>query len=287
MENVIHKLLSIPPNYIIISMVALFYILEQLLNTPFKFKNRPVHLFHNILFQIVAYVVSFFFAMFQVLCIQWLSDHEFGIFNQIEIPFVARAFIGVACFDFTTYWFHRLAHMFPLLWRIHRVHHSDTTMDSSTFFRFHPLEIIFFGLGQILAASIFGLDTLILGLYFFIIIIFNVLQHSNILFASWTDSLFGKLFAAPNLHKVHHSQHQEYTDSNFSDIFILWDRFFGTYRYQPVKKIEYGLQEFNEEKKQTFWYLLKSPFLKIKRIANNEINKKILRPESFDETRIE
>ena len=86
--------------------------------------------------------------------------------------------------------------------------------------------------------------------------------------------MFGKIFTTPNLHKVHHSQNQEYTDSNFADIFILWDKFFGTYKYLPVKKIEYGLQEFNEEKKQTFWYLIISPFLKIKRIANNEINKK-------------
>ncbi|MEO5997733.1 MAG: sterol desaturase family protein [Chitinophagaceae bacterium] len=268
-------------------MVALFYILEQLLNTPFKFKNRPIHFFNNILFQIVNYVVSFFFALFQVLFIQWLADHKIGILNQTEIPFVVKAFVGVACFDFTTYWFHRLAHKITFLWRMHRVHHSDITMDSSTFFRFHPLEIIFFGCGQILAATIFGLDTLILGLYFFIVIIFNVLQHANILFATWTDSLFGAIFATPNLHKVHHSQHQEYTDSNFSDIFILWDKFFGTYRYLPVKKIEYGLQEFNEGKKQTFWYLLKSPFLKIKRVTHDETDKKIVRNEAMDEKSIE
>ncbi len=257
MENLIQKLLSIPPNYIIIAMVALFYILEQMLNTPFKFKRRSLHLFHNVLFQILASVVSIFFAIFQVWCIQWISDHQIGLLNQVEIPFVAKLIIGVACFDFVTYWFHRLAHKLPLVWRIHRVHHSDATMDSSTFFRIHPLEILFFGPAQILAAVIFGLDTITLGMYFF-----------------GTDSFFGKIFTTPNLHKVHHSQNQEYTDSNFSDIFILWDKFFGTYKYLPVKKIEYGLQEFDEEKKQTFWYLIRSPFLKIKRITNSTINER-------------
>ena len=268
MENLIHKLLSIPPNYIIIFMVASFYILEHLLNAPFKFNKRPFHLFHNVLFQIPSYVVGFFFAIFQVWCIQWISDHHIGLFNQIEIPFVAKLIIGVACFDFNNYWFHRLAHKLPVVWRIHRVHHSDTTMDSSTFFRFHPLEILFFGPAQILAAMVFGLDTLTLGFYFLVQTVFFILQHTNILFPSWTDSVFGKIFTTPNLHKVHHSQNQEYTDSNFADIFILWDKFFGTYKYLPVKKIEYGLQEFNEEKKQTFWYLIISPFLKIKRITN-------------------
>ncbi len=274
MENLINKLLSIPLNCIIISMIAVFYTLEQLLNTPFKFKKRPHHLFHNVLFQIVVYGVSFLFAIFQVWCIQWISDHKIGLFNQVDISFVAKIIIGVMCFDFTTYWFHRTAHKLSLLWRLHRVHHSDTTMDSSTSFRIHPLEIFVFGPAQILAAAIFGLDLLILGMYFFILTLFNILQHTNILFPPWTDSFFGKIFATPNFHKVHHSQHREYTDSNFSDIFILWDKFFGTYRYLPVKKIEYGLQEFNEEKTQTFWYLIKSPFLKIKRITNNAVNKK-------------
>src|SRR3954470_1323879 len=123
MENFISWLLDIPPNYIIIFLIALFYTLEHLLNTPFKFKKRPLHLFHNVLFLILASVVSFFFAIFQVWCIQWISDHQLGIFNQIEIPFMAKLIIGVACFDFTTYWFHRLAHKLPIVWRIHRVHH--------------------------------------------------------------------------------------------------------------------------------------------------------------------
>ncbi len=274
MERLIQKLLDIPPNYIIISLVTLFYIFEQISNTPFRFTKRPQHLFHNLIIQILTSAVSFFFASFQVLCIQWIANNHIGLFNQIEIPFVAKAFIGVACFDFTTYWFHRIAHKLPLVWRIHRVHHSDTSMDSSTFFRFHPFEIFFFGLGQILASAIFGLDALILGLYFFIIIIFNILQHSNVLFPLWTDSLFGKIFVTPNLHKIHHSQQQQYTDSNFADIFILWDKLFGTYKYLPVKKIKYGLQEFTEEKRQTFWYLLKSPFLKIERLPDNLESKK-------------
>ena len=57
-------------------------------------------------------------------------------------------------------------------------------------------------------------------------------------------------------------------------IFILWDRLFGTYTYVPVRQIPYGLDEFADKKKQTFWYLLKSPFLKIDRIPDNQVNEK-------------
>ena len=62
-------------------------------------------------------------------------------------------------------------------------------------------------------------------------------------------------------------QDQHYTDSNYADIFIFWDRLFGTYKYKPVEQIKFGLKEFDEDKKQTFWYLIRSPFMKIQRLT--------------------
>ena len=69
-----------------------------------------------------------------------------------------------------------------------------------------------------------------------------------------------------NLHKVHHHQDQVYTDSNYGNVFIFWDKFFGTFKELPVDKIKYGLIEFEGSKKQSFWYLLVSPFINIKRL---------------------
>ena len=76
------------------------------------------------------------------------------------------------------------------------------------------------------------------------------------------------------LHRVHHRVHdhqdQFYTDSNFADIFIIWDRIFGTFKQLPIEKMKYGLTEFEEDEKQTFLYLMKSPFINIKRIDSRE-----------------
>ena len=169
--------------------------------------------------------------------------------------------------DLLTYWFHRMAHKVPVLWLFHRVHHSDTTMDSSTYFRAHPVEILFwFGSSNILTAGIFGLDLLTVGLYFLVVTPFQILEHTNLRFPAWLDKTLGLVITTPNLHKVHHEQDQFHTDSNFADIFILWDRLFGTYTYKPVEKIKLGLKEFEENKKQTFWYLFISPFVKIKKV---------------------
>jgi sterol desaturase/sphingolipid hydroxylase (fatty acid hydroxylase superfamily) len=75
------------------------------------------------------------------------------------------------------------------------------------------------------------------------------------------------------MHKVHHEQDQFYTDSNYSDIFILWDRLFGTYKYKPTEQISFGLKEFEDEKKQTFWYLLISPFINMGRVTSEDLKK--------------
>jgi len=141
-------------------------------------------------------------------------------------------------------------------------------MDASTNLRAHPLElIIYFGTSNIVAAAIFGLDLMALGVFFLIVIPWVFLEHSNIKFPMWLDKSLGLVFTTPNIHKVHHDQDQHYTDSNYSDIFIIWDRMFGTFRYKPPETIKLGLKEFEQDHKQNFWYLLKSPFLDIKRVG--------------------
>ncbi|MEJ8841750.1 sterol desaturase family protein [Lacibacter sp. H375] len=270
----INKLLAINSNYIIIGLMVLFYSLEQLLINQFNFKKRPQHLFQNSLFYFVFFLVNIFWASVTVFSVEWLNKHEIGLFYLVQLPLWLKLLLGVAMIDLVSYGFHRLSHVVPLLWRFHRVHHSDTTMDASTNFRGHPIEtFLWFGSSNILAAAVFGLDLLTLGLYFFIASIFFFLEHANFRFPKWLDKSIGLVITTPNIHKVHHDQDQYYTDSNFSDIFILWDRLFGTYKSKPVEQIKLGLKEFDEEKKQTFWYLMKSPFIDVKRIGSAELNK--------------
>ena len=270
MENIIKSINSIEGNYIIIFLIALFYSLERLLGTPFKFDRRLNHFFNNFLFLIVFYFANLAFAVVQVGIITWSSINQVGLFYWIEIPLWLKVIIGVMCLDLSSYWVHRLAHTSPLLWRLHRVHHSDTTMDTSTFFRGHPLEVLVFGTSSIVACIIFGIDLQILGVYLIVQLPFLVAQHANIQLPDWMDKVFGSVFITPNIHKVHHNQNQYYTDSNFADIFVFWDKLFGTYKHLSVKSLRYGLKEFDTNKRQTFWYLIISPFIKIERNVSDK-----------------
>jgi len=110
-------------------------------------------------------------------------------------------------------------------------------------------------------------------LYYFVLYLFFFIEHSNLKYPAWLNSTFGMIFVMPDHHRVHHQQDQFYTDSNFSDIFIIWDRIFGTFKMMPLSEMKYGLVEFKEPKKQTFIYLIKSPFININRISSEEKRK--------------
>ncbi len=268
------RILDIDQNYLIIGLLVIFFSLEQISKTPFQFKNRGQHLFQNILFQITLTILNIFFITIQVYCIDWLNNNQIGILYLIELPFWIKLIISVILYDLTTYWIHRASHLVPLLWRLHRVHHSDTTMDSSTTFRFHPLELILvYQTGNILTAALFGTDVLSMGLYYFIVYIFFFLEHSNLSYPKWINKTLGLVLVMPDHHRVHHHKDQYYTDSNFADIFIIWDRIFGTFKELSIKKMNYGLKEFDQDDKQTFLYLMKSPFINIKRIDSEETSK--------------
>ncbi len=269
--DALNKLLEINPNYIIIGLIAIFFSLEQLVKSPFPFKRRIPHLFQNLLFQIVLIVLNVFFVTFQVFSIDWLNTNHIGLLYLVELPFWIKLVISIAFYDVTAYWIHRATHAIPLLWRFHRVHHSDTTMDSSTVFRFHPVELILvFGIGNIITAALFGTDVLALALYYFVLYLFFFFEHANLNYPKWLNTTLGLVFVMPDHHRVHHQQDQFYTDSNYADIFILWDRLFGTFKKMPLEQMKFGLVEFEEEDKQSFLYLIKSPFLTIKRITADD-----------------
>lgn len=287
--NTLNKLLTIDINIIVVALIVIFYVAENIFATQFEFKKMPQHLLHNVLMQAMIYIGGLATAVVVVNCVEWFNTHRIGLFHYLSLPLWLNLVLGVMAFDFVNYWFHRTAHSVPVLWRFHRVHHSDTRMDASTNLRSHPVELLcYFGLSNIVAAAIFGLDVMALGVFFLVITPYVFLEHSNIKFPAWLDKTFGLVFTTPNIHKVHHEQDQYYTDSNYSDIFIIWDRLFGTFKYKPTEQINFGLKEFEDEKKQTFWYLIRSPFINMGRVTSEDLKKQannheVLRHETTSE----
>ena len=263
MTKFLNFITHINTNILTITLIMIFFILERFIYTPFRFKKRGIHSFTNFGLFILSICFFYLIANFYVWTIVRIDSYHFGLLYHIDIPYYIKLIIGLIAFDFIGYWNHRISHLVPLFWRLHRVHHSDLTMDSTTGFRLHPFDLVWILL-KLIGIYILGLDMNMVALFSLVDTIFVIFAHWNYVTPNWVDKTLGKIFTTPNLHKIHHSEDQYYTDSNFADILIIWDRIFGTYKFTDVTKLKYGLKEFESPKQQSLWHLLKSPFLNLK-----------------------
>jgi sterol desaturase/sphingolipid hydroxylase (fatty acid hydroxylase superfamily) len=155
-------------------------------------------------------------------------------------------------------------HRVPLLWRIHRVHHSDTMFDTTTALRFHPFEI---GLSMLYKMAV----VVALGAPLFAVVLFEILlsvaalfNHSNVRLAVPIDRWLRLVIVTPDMHRVHHSVYRDETDSNFGFCLSFWDRLFLTYRPAPREghlAMRIGLTALRDASAQSLGKLLAQPFL--------------------------
>ena len=131
---------------------------------------------------------------------------------------------GVLLMDLTFYYWHRLNHTRPLLWRFHNVHHADPDMDVTTSFRFHWGEVLYSTVFRLLQVALIGVAPLTYLVYE---VVFNgatMFHHSNLRLPVAWERRLNRVFVTPRMHGVHHSAVGPETNSNYSVIFSWWDR---------------------------------------------------------------
>jgi sterol desaturase/sphingolipid hydroxylase (fatty acid hydroxylase superfamily) len=187
-------------------------------------------------------------------------SHRVGLLFVLQLPAWANAVAGIAALDLLAYIAHVLLHKTSFAWRFHRVHHSDRAVDVTTAFRQHPGETLWRVIWQLPAIVLFGLPLWIVLGYVTLSAANAQLEHANIRVSERCDRLLRLLFVTPNMHKVHHSRRQSETDSNYANIFSVWDRLFGTYTSRiDLGALRYGLDDADGEC-ATFAGLLRMPF---------------------------
>jgi len=158
---------------------------------------------------------------------------------------------------------HVLMHRIPLLWRLHRMHHSDTHLDASTGLRFHPLEILLSTLIKIVAVLALGAPALAVIAFEIALNATSLFTHANIRLTGRTDTLLRRLIVTPAMHRIHHSLRRDETDSNYGFTLSLWDRAFGTYRAAPQddpQTMPLGIGTFRTRREAWLDRLLTQPF---------------------------
>lgn len=190
------------------------------------------------------------------------AANGWGLFNWLDWPGWVEIVLAIVIFDCLIYWQHVLSHRIPILWRLHRVHHSDRDIDVSTAIRFHPGEIALSMLLKIGAVYVLGPAALAVILFEVILNGCALFNHSNIKLPGWADRVMRLVVVTPDMHRVHHSIIHRETDANFGFNLPWWDRIFGTYIDQPEKGhdgMTIGLAEFQDSRPTRLGWSLMLP----------------------------
>jgi sterol desaturase/sphingolipid hydroxylase (fatty acid hydroxylase superfamily) len=190
----------------------------------------------------------------------WLHVNQFGLLNWVNWPVWVEMIVAIAALDlFAQYVAHYTLHRVKWMWKFHMVHHSDTKVDATTGTRHHPGDYVIREVFAIATVVIFGIPIAFYVLYRILTIFFTYLTHANFIFPVWIDKPLSFLFITPNVHKFHHHFERPWTDTNFGNIFSIWDRAFGTFVYDDPRKIQYGLDVTDGSRDEDIGYQLGLP----------------------------
>lgn len=140
--------------------------------------------------------------------------------------------------DFLMYLLHLGSHMVPLLWRLHRTHHSDVVLDASTGVRHHPLETVFSNVVMLALFALLGLPLLVILAYGLISLVWQFVTHADVRLPEALDRPLRTVLVTPGMHRIHHSTNMAEGNSNFGQVLSIWDRLFGTYRSRQERERE-------------------------------------------------
>ena len=181
--------------------------------------------------------------------------------NILGLPLFLETMLVILLIDLWMYFWHRINHEVDFFWRFHSVHHSDPSMDVTTAWRFHYVEIV---LSELLRFPVFiligaGIEDLIL--YSMLMTPVIEFHHSNVSIPSSVDRLLRIIIPTPLMHRVHHSVTRSEHDANYGSMLSFWDRLFGSFLLKKdIKNMTIGLDNESAPEQQRLFALLARPF---------------------------
>lgn len=266
MQTIIDYFETIPSlhrSLILVGGISFFWILEGAVPLfSFTYKKWK-HALPNLFFTFTTILINLTLAFLLLKTADWTATNNFGIINWLpEMPLWLYVILGVLLLDFVgAYLAHFVEHKIKPFWMIHLVHHTDHNVDTTTANRHHPLESIIRFVFTLAGVLIIGTPIGIVFLYQSLSLVSTQFNHANIKLPVKVDKALSYIIVSPDMHKVHHHYVLPYTDSNYGNIFSIWDRLFGTYMEYDRDAIVYGVDTFPDEVENgSIVGLLKQPF---------------------------
>ncbi|WP_372938080.1 sterol desaturase family protein [Seonamhaeicola sp.] len=273
--NYFETISSLHRAIIIVGGLTFFWLLEGIMPLFGKPYKKWSHAIPNIFFTLTTVLVNLPLAFLLLKSSDWVVNNTFGVLYWLpEMPLWLFVVFGLLLMDLVgAYLPHLIEHKVKLLWMVHLVHHTDHNVDATTANRHHPLESVIRYVFTLLGVFIIGAPIALVMLYQSLSVVATQFNHANIKLPKRVDAVLSYIIVSPDMHKVHHHYRLPYTDSNYGNIFSVWDRLFGTFMKLDTSKIIYGVDVFPDEKKNThIAELLKQPFQKYEKSTMNPDN---------------
>jgi len=191
------------------------------------------------------------------------ENRGWGLFHQIGLPVWLEVSASVMLLDFIIYLQHAAFHFFPLLWRLHLMHHTDLDLDVTSGARFHPLEMLLSMVIKFGAVFILGTPALSVLIFEVLLNATSMFNHANVVIPNSIDRLVRFLIVTPDMHRVHHSVIIREHHANFGFNLSWWDRILGTYRAQPKEGhlgMTLGISNYRRQEELGILGILAVPF---------------------------
>lgn len=275
MNEIVSYFSTIPSSHrslILVAGISFFWLIENafpLFNFNYK---KWQHAGINIFMTLTTIIINFSLAFILLKTSDWAIANNFGVLQWLpQMSLWLYALIGLLLLDLIgAYLVHLIEHKVKFLWRFHLIHHTDTWVDTTSGNRHHPGESVIRFAFTTLGVLIVGSPMWMVFMYQTISIVSTQFTHANITLPKRLDIFLSYFIVSPNMHKVHHHFMLPYTDSNYGNIFSVWDRLFGTFMYLPKEKIVYGIDTYMETQDHNqLDNLLKIPFQKQRSPKNN------------------
>jgi sterol desaturase/sphingolipid hydroxylase (fatty acid hydroxylase superfamily) len=195
--------------------------------------------------------------------IAWTMQVGFGLLHWLPMPVALQFIVGFLLLDLSFYYWHRLNHTVPLLWRFHNVHHVDPDLDVTTSLRFHFGEVVNSAIFRLLQLGILGVSPVTFIVYEIAFQANTLFQHSNVRLPICLERCLNKCLVTPRMHGIHHSQVKVELNSNYSVVFPWWDWIHKTLRLNvPQQAVTIGVPGYHTPDTNRPLHLLALPFEK-------------------------
>jgi sterol desaturase/sphingolipid hydroxylase (fatty acid hydroxylase superfamily) len=240
-------------------------LLEALFPRKVRVMGRPMRWFTNLGIVVInTFAMRFVVPVLAMGFAAMAAQNGWGLLNLFEAPGWIEFVLAVLLLDMAIYWQHVLSHKIPIIWALHKVHHADRDIDTTTGLRFHPVEIILSMGYKIFWVLVLGPSVVAVFVFELLLNACALFNHANVKIPRGVDRFIRLFIVTPDMHRVHHSVIREETNSNYGFNLSVWDRLFGSYIDQPREghdAMTIGLPQYQTKKPANLLWCLVIPFM--------------------------